>query len=146
MNAHFSEHVVALARSWIGTPYRHQASLKGIGADCLGLIRGVWRELYESEPETPPAYTRDWAEVASEDALLQAAKRHLIEAERADIQTGDVLLFHYRKDLPCKHAAIAVSDKRMIHAYQGAAVAETSIGPWWQRRVAAILTFPEIIP
>ena len=28
---------------WIGTPYRHQASLKGVGCDCLGLVRGVWR-------------------------------------------------------------------------------------------------------
>ena len=37
--------VVAAARSWLGTPYRHQASLKGAGADCLGVVRGVWREL-----------------------------------------------------------------------------------------------------
>ena len=37
------EQIVAAARGWVGTPYRHQASLKGIGADCLGLVRGVWR-------------------------------------------------------------------------------------------------------
>ena len=35
--------IVAEARAWIGTPYRHQASLKGIGCDCLGLLRGIWR-------------------------------------------------------------------------------------------------------
>jgi NlpC/P60 family putative phage cell wall peptidase len=45
------------ARRWIGTPYRHGASARGAGADCLGLIRGVWRALYGAEPETPPAYT-----------------------------------------------------------------------------------------
>jgi NlpC/P60 family putative phage cell wall peptidase len=33
----------AEARAWIGTPDRHQASLKGMGCDCLGLVRGVWR-------------------------------------------------------------------------------------------------------
>jgi cell wall-associated NlpC family hydrolase len=33
--------IVAEARTWIGTPYRHQASLKGVGCDCLGLVRGV---------------------------------------------------------------------------------------------------------
>src|SRR3989338_4143365 len=48
--------IVAAARSWIGTPYRHQASLKGAGCDCLGLVRGVWRELYGDEPEAPPPY------------------------------------------------------------------------------------------
>ena len=43
--------VVAIARDWIGTPYRNQASMKGAGADCLGLIRGVWRALYGQEPQ-----------------------------------------------------------------------------------------------
>jgi len=35
--------IVAEARRWIGTPYRHQASLIGVGCDCLGLVRGIWR-------------------------------------------------------------------------------------------------------
>ena len=42
--------IVGAARGWIGTPYRHQASLKGVGCDCLGLLRGVWRELKGEEP------------------------------------------------------------------------------------------------
>ena len=37
--------IVAEARAWIGTRYRHQASVKGVGCDCLGLVRGVWRAL-----------------------------------------------------------------------------------------------------
>jgi NlpC/P60 family putative phage cell wall peptidase len=45
--------VVAEAMDWIGTPYRHQASRKGVGCDCLGLVRGVWRALYGREPEAP---------------------------------------------------------------------------------------------
>ena len=36
-----AEAVIAAARGWIGTPYLHQASLKGVGTDCLGLVRGV---------------------------------------------------------------------------------------------------------
>ena len=39
------EHIVEAARDWIGTPYRHQASKKGVGADCLGLLRGGWRDV-----------------------------------------------------------------------------------------------------
>ncbi len=54
--------IVTAARGWIGTPYRHQASVKGAGCDCLGLLRGVWREVVGPEPQTPPAYTAGWAE------------------------------------------------------------------------------------
>lgn len=57
-----SDEVVALARAWIGTPYVHQASKLGGGCDCLGLIRGVWREVYGHEPESIPAYSADWSE------------------------------------------------------------------------------------
>src|SRR5688572_25297534 len=59
------DQIVAAARDWIGTPYRHQASLKGVGCDCLGLVRGVWREHYGAEPEAPPPYRADWAETGA---------------------------------------------------------------------------------
>ena len=65
--------IVAAARSWLGTPYHHQASLRGVGCDCLGLVRGIWRELYGEEPETPPPYGMDWAERSGEERLQAAA-------------------------------------------------------------------------
>ncbi|MGR3492459.1 MAG: peptidase P60, partial [Shimia sp.] len=52
----------AEARRWIGTPYHHRASLRGVGCDCLGLIRGVWRAVVGEEPWELPAYAPDWAE------------------------------------------------------------------------------------
>jgi NlpC/P60 family putative phage cell wall peptidase len=54
--------IVQEARGWIGTPYMHQASLKGVGCDCLGLVRGVWREVLGAEPEQAPPYSATWAE------------------------------------------------------------------------------------
>ena len=65
--------IVAEATSWLGTPYRHQASLKGVGCDCLGLLRGVWRAFYGNEPETLPAYTPDWAEAKWAETFAEAA-------------------------------------------------------------------------
>ena len=53
-----SHAIVQAARGWIGTPYVHQASVKGGGTDCLGLVRGIWREFFGAEPEVMPAYTR----------------------------------------------------------------------------------------
>lgn len=85
--------IVALARSWLGTPYHHQMSAKGLGCDCLGLVRGLWRERYGVEPEAAPAYSRDWAEASGEETLLDAARRHFVEIDPALAQPGDVLSF-----------------------------------------------------
>jgi NlpC/P60 family putative phage cell wall peptidase len=136
--------IVAEARAWIGTPYRHQASLKGIGCDCLGLVRGVWRALYGEEPETAPPYAPDWAEAARAEPLAQAALRHLEPVDLAAFAAGDVLLFRWRAGLAAKHAAIVTVPASMVHAHDGAAVAEVAIAPWWRRRLAFAFRFPGV--
>lgn len=140
--AKFRAAIVAEARSWIGTPYRHQASLKGVGCDCLGLVRGVWRHCIGTEPEAPPTYAPDWAEARGEEALAKAACRHLIAVKPDDFVAGDVLLFRWRDGCVAKHAAIAGDAGTMIHAHDGAAVCEVALAPWWRRRLAFAFRFP----
>lgn len=138
--------IVAAARGWIGTPYLHQASAKGAGADCLGLVRGVWRDVIGPEPETPPPYTPDWSEAGRDEVLWRAAARRLREIPVDGAGPGDVLLFRMRRGVPAKHLAIlsgsAAAEPRMIHAYSGRGVVENSLGPSWRRRVAAAFRFP----
>ena len=136
------DRIVTAARSWIGTPYRHQASLKGVGCDCLGLLRGVWREVMGREPELPPPYSPDWAE-AGADTLVAAARRYLVEIDRREIAPGDVLLFRWRDALPAKHCAVTTSPDGMIHAHDGASVVEVALCPWWRRHLAHAFRFPE---
>ncbi|MEQ1618828.1 MAG: NlpC/P60 family protein [Terricaulis sp.] len=138
--------ILAEAREWIGTPYRHQASAKGAGCDCLGLIRGVWRALYGEEPEIAPAYTPDWAEAQGAETLLEAARRHLVESDIEHLIPGDVLLFRMEVNSPAKHAAILDEDKRLIHAYWGRAVVRSRLAPWWRVRCAAVFSFPGVSP
>ena len=38
----------AAAIRWLGTPYHHQASVRGAGCDCLGLIRGIYGRFHFS--------------------------------------------------------------------------------------------------
>jgi NlpC/P60 family putative phage cell wall peptidase len=137
-----AENVVCAARSWIGTPYRHQASLKQIGCDCLGLVRGVWRDCVGDEPEVPPPYSPDWAEAGGLETLAHAATRHLLRVELKDVQAGDVLLFRWKAHLPAKHAGIASSAASMIHAQEGLGVVEISLSKWWLRRLVFIFRFP----
>jgi len=136
--------LIALAREWEGTPYRHQASLKGAGADCLGFIRGLYREAAGREPERPPAYTPDWGEarIHGGEPMLEAARRHLIEKKPGAARVGDVLLFRMSPHAPVKHCALLCAPGRMIHAWSGRAVCETGIGPWWARRLTHVFTFP----
>jgi len=138
------EDIVAETRRWIGTPYRHQASLRGVGCDCLGLVRGVWRAVIGDEPEHVPPYAPDWAEAAGEESLARAAARHLIAIPPADFAAGDVLLFRWRASLPAKHAAIVTAPDVMVHAHEGAAVVEVALAPWWRRRIAFAFRFPGV--
>lgn len=138
------EEIVEAVRGWIGTPYRHQASRKGVGTDCLGLLRGVWREVIGPEPERAPPYSPDWAEALGQETLLETAQRHMVEIAPGQAVAGDVLLFRMGLGMPAKHCAIVSGSERIIHAYWGRSVCETRLVPWWQRRIAAAFAFPEI--
>ena len=133
--------IVDEARSWIGTPYRHQASLKDVGCDCLGLVRGIWRVLYGEEPEEPGPYQPGWAEPPGEERLRDAARRHLQGIELAERRAGDVLMFRWRDHLPAKHLGIATGFDTMVHAHEGAAVTEVALG-LWQSRLVYAFRFP----
>lgn len=138
--------ILAEAETWLGTPYQHQASAKGAGCDCLGLVRGVWRALYGAEPEAMPAYSPDWAERGGAETLLHAARRHLLEAPAQAMSPGDVLLFRMNANAPAKHAAILTAGERIIHAYWGRAVVRSRFAPWWRARLAAAFSFPGVAP
>lgn len=136
--------VVIEALAWIGTPYRHQGSRKGIGCDCLGLVRGVWRAVYGRELEHPGAYAADWSQTGEGDRLANAARRHFRQKEVPALAPGDVLLFRWRPNWPARHVGIAVGVDAFVHAYEGAsAVTRSPLVPQWRRRIAAVFAFPD---
>jgi len=138
--------IVTVARRWIGTPYRHQASQIGAGADCLGLLRGVWREVCGQEPTRIPAYTQDWSEPPGDEALWRAACRHLVEAPRDEHRAGGVVLFRMHPRAVAKHLGIAATregGETFIHAYDRHGVVENSLSAPWARRIVARFEFPE---
>lgn len=140
------DRIVIAARDWIGTPYRHQAACRGAGCDCLGLIRGVWREIRGAEPERPPAYSMDWSEPAREELLWQAAARHLVPRPMTAETAGDVILFRMRAGAVAKHLGIVAglgASASFIHAYCGHGVVESALGAPWRRRIVARFAFPE---
>jgi len=135
--------VLAATVRWLGTPYHHQAAVRGAGCDCLGLVRGVYADLYGAPAEEPPAYSRDLAEASHRETLLEAARRHLMEIDPLKADTGDVLVFRLRPGAMAKHCGIVSGPSRMIHAMEGGKVCEVHLTPWWRRRVAAAFRFPD---
>lgn len=136
--------IVAATRRWLGTPYLHQASLCGVGCDCLGLLRGIWRDVIGSEPETAPPYAPDWAEATGSETLAAACRRHLIPLDPARALPGDVLLFRWRQGVPAKHVGLLSAPGTIIHAHDGARVAEVPLG-LWRRRIAFAFSFPGVM-
>ena len=134
--------VIAIARSWLGTPYHDQASLRGVGCDCLGLARGVWREVVGSEPFPIPPYSRDWGETGPHEVLAIGARTAMLEIAPAEAGAGALLLFRMRPRAIAKHVGIVTTPDRFIHAFERLGVIEEPLTPAWRRRVAFAFQFP----
>lgn len=138
--------IVAAARAWIGTPYRHRASLRGVGADCLGLLRGVWRDVEGPEPVAVAAYTPDWQDTAGRDRLIPGLETYFAPIAAADVRPGDVVVFRIKDRSAPKHIGILARDPAgrdtFIHSYSRCGVVETPLSAPWRRRAAAYFRFP----
>lgn len=133
--------MVAAARLWLGTPYRHRASTLGAGCDCLGLVRGVWRTLYGVEPMDVPPYRASPRDSEYAGALREAAERFLLP-ETGVLAGGQVVLFRLAGLAEAKHCAILISPQRFIHAQEKLGVVEANLTDGWARRVSGRFGFP----
>jgi len=109
-----------------------------VGCGCLGLLRGVWRELRGAEPEDAPPYSPDWAEATGAETLYAAMTRHLHEIAPACIAPGDVALFRMTPRGPAKHCGIVAGQGgalTLIHARQNKRVSEEALSPMWRKKL-----------
>jgi NlpC/P60 family putative phage cell wall peptidase len=134
--------VIAAARGWLGTPYHDQASVKGAGCDCLGLARGVWREVVGPEPLPVPPYSRDWGEAGPVEVLADGAGRWMLMVPVAEAGPGALVLFRMRRGAIAKHIGILTGEGSFLHAYEGLGVVEEPLTPAWARRIALAFLFP----
>lgn len=134
--------VLAIAGTWIGTPYRHQASRRQVGCDCLGLMLGIWRELYGEAVPARLTYSPDWAKTSRGEPLLAALRERCDELDNSEMRPGDILAFRWQAGSAAKHLALLAPESRIIHAYEGHAVTVSAFVPAWRRRVAGAFAFP----
>jgi NlpC/P60 family putative phage cell wall peptidase len=135
--------IVAAARSWLGTPYHDQASLRGVGCDCLGLARGVWREVVGDEPFPIPPYSRDWGETGPYEVLAKGVASMLIPIATKDVGSGALVLFRMAPRAIAKHVGILTGPETFIHSYERLGVVEENLTQVWRRRIAFAFLFPK---
>lgn len=135
--------VIAAARGWIGTPYHDQASVKGVGADCLGLARGIWREVVGPEPEAVPPYTRDWGEAAPVEVLAEGALSWMVPLPVEKLRPGALMLFRMRDRAIAKHCGVLTEAGTFVHSYDRLGVIEEPFSDAWRRRLAFAFLYPQ---
>jgi NlpC/P60 family putative phage cell wall peptidase len=130
----FEDRMICAARACLGTPFHHQGRCPKVGLDCIGLIVVALRAV-----GSPVRDRQDYSARPDGRTLVQALVDHGARKVEA-FTTGDVLVFRY--DHQPQHVALATSTTTMIHSFAPAGgVVETSIGPYWRRRLLGIYRF-----
>lgn len=134
---------LAASNAWLGTPYRHQAARRGVGADCVGLIAGIWAEIYGTAPSYARDYAKGWAEVGRDERLLNACRQYCqLQDVRKAPEAGDLIVFRPVANALAKHIALCSGPAKMRHAVERRCVCETAITPWWRRCLVGIFKPP----
>ena len=136
------DRIIAAARGWLGTPYHDQASLRGVGCDCLGLARGIWREIVGDEPFPIPPYSRDWGETGPCEVLADGARAMMPEIAASVAPPSALILFRMMPRAIAKHVGILTGPDTFLHAYERLGVIEEPLTPTWRRRTAFAFLFP----
>lgn len=143
--------VVDEARTWLNTPFAHQARRKGVGCDCGGLVGGVavacglvsedwWSREFD------PLFS-GYGRLPLGQRLHEICSRFMREIPLGAAMPGDVLLLSFSEDP--QHLAIAADYRHgglsMIHALSSLGrVTEHRLAPPWKDRLVAAFELPGV--
>lgn len=129
--------VISEARSWIGTPFRDNAAIKGAGVDCAQLCARVYAAAGIMDAFPVPHYSPQWFLHRDEEVFLDNVLTVAREVAEHDVRPGDMALFKIGRLFA--HGSIVVGwPDRIIHAHkQSGMVLESRAfdGDLWGRPV-----------
>lgn len=138
-----TEQAIKLARTWLGTPYAHQGCVRGVGVDCVGLVRGIYIEMYGQEAPELINYSADWGDTNSNETMLEAANKYLEPVPLNQVGAGHVVLMRWKKHRMAKHSMVMTGPAKAIHAYSRAPVTEIDLNRWWLDKIVYAFTWPK---
>ncbi|QQR69243.1 MAG: peptidase P60 [Alphaproteobacteria bacterium] len=137
---------VAEARAWLGTPFHHQASVKGVGCDCIGLIKGVGVALglVDYDPASPEAQAfANYSMLPNSRRMREGLTTWLVSIPVSEATLADILFMAWGREP--QHVAL-ITDKGIIHSYSGVGkVVEHALDEDWKHRIVAAYRYPYFI-
>lgn len=134
-------------RSWIGTPFRHCAAVKGRGVDCSLLVGSIFKELGIITYLNYSYYHADWFMSGSNDLILAYMKKHIQNYLNTDLQVVQVAQPLYRGDIVTlqiahnqlnNHAVIYVGGGSIVHAMSFGKVEQITFPKTWVSRIGNV--------
>ena len=139
--------IVREARSWIGTPYRLGARVKGGGCDCATFIAEVLIACGLAQRENLGVYSQDWFFHTSSERYLMGLLRHAAKTVEAVAHSsaaalpGDIVLTRLARSKVYNHGAIVTAWPKVIHAIAPQVEEiDASTHPLWAYRTVAVFT------
>jgi cell wall-associated NlpC family hydrolase len=104
------------AREWIGTPWHHEARVKGRngGVDCVMLLCEVYERAGVLPHIVPHHYPIDVMLHRSKEVVIPYLERYGMEVESPDV--GDTVVYRFGRSF--SHAAIYAGAGRIVHAFR----------------------------
>jgi NlpC/P60 family putative phage cell wall peptidase len=139
--------IVKEAREWLGTRWQHQACVKGVACDCIGLIGGVAAATGVSDAwVTDKALLfRNYGPTPMPGPLLAGCHQFLdaVPGGLAHAQLGDVLIMRYDREPGHFGILSSLDPMQMIHSHAQfpRRVVENSIDEVWRNRIIRVFRF-----
>lgn len=129
--------VVEYARECLGTPFRHQGRLCGVGLDCAGVVVHCATRLNIQHADMQ-GYPRLPYQNMLEQFMGAQPNLQLISWDKRE--PGDVVLMRI-KAAP-QHLGIYVGNDYMVHSYESIGqVVEQRIDDEWLKKIIAVYRF-----
>jgi cell wall-associated NlpC family hydrolase len=109
------QRVIAYARTWLKTPFRHQSDVRASGVDCAMLLVRVFVDTGMVEPFDPGKYPQQFFLHRDEERFLGWLNRYALEIAPELAKPGDVVV--YKMGRVFAHGALIVSDREIINAW-----------------------------
>ena len=107
--------IVTEARSWLLTPWHHNARVKGAGVDCGQFLAAVFEAVGLVPHVETIDYPADFMMHRDDEIFLGYVERYATPLLNLEPLAGDVVLFRFGRVI--SHAGIVTQWPEIIHAY-----------------------------
>ena len=129
--------IIAEARSWLKTPYRHQGRLKGIASDCAGMVNKVGES--KGCVSSEDANRKDYGREPDPIKMKAALDKLFIRVPKAEMRPGDIPWM--RAQTKAQHIGILSERNTLIHAVQNYDVQELPLESFVKHKIVAVYRF-----